>query len=417
MKKKILFACSIGGALETFDFFIYAAFFNIIASTFFPAENKMLSLFMSISGFGIAFVMRPLGALIFGYFGDAFGRKKTLSFTLLLMAFPTFMIGILPSYEKIGIISPLLIIVGRMIQGICYGGELNGTFIFALEHTKKNPGIISGIIISSCVFGILVATILSHVTQLQSMPSWAWRVPFLMGSIVGLVGYFIRKNLTETEEFLKAFSKTTIPLLTILQKRKAACFLCFSTGALIGGLFYIDFGFLNIYLSRYCHMSLSAARKMNIFSMISFLIASPFFGILYDKITLKMNASSFLRGMSYGLFFGILPIFYLIISPILYLPILGIIALGICTASISTVGFAVMQNLFPVKERYRGISLFYSLGIAISGGMAPLLYMKAIEVHKESLFFPAYCLMCLVSLFYGALKLYNMGEKPSSLKK
>ena len=416
MKKKILVISCISGALETFDFFIYAAFFNVIASTFFPATNKLLSLFMSLSGFGIAFVMRPLGALIFGYFGDVFGRKQTLIFALALMGFPTFMIGILPSYDEIGIISPFFIIVGRLIQGICYGGEFNGTLIFALEHTQKKPGFVSGLILSSCVFGVFVATLLSHITQLPGMPSWAWRVPFLMGSVIVLVGYFIRKNLTETEAFLREVSKKTVPFLTTLRTRKAACFLCFSIGALIGGLFYIDFGFLNIYLSRYCHMSLSNAREMNIFSILAFILACPFFGILYDRMTLKMHASSFLRRMSYGLFFGIFPVFWMIISPHPLLSLLGITTLGICTASVSAVGFPVMQNLFSVRERYRGISLFYSLGVVLSGGMAPILYIEAIEVHKESLMFPAYCLMCLVGLFYGALLIYNAAEANSSLK-
>ncbi len=137
MKKKIFFASCIGSTLEMFDFYIYASFFNIRASTFFPTENKILSLFISVGGFGIGLVMRPIGALIFGYFGDIFGRKNTLAYTLILMSFPTFIIGILPSYADCGIIAPIIVISGRLIQGLCYGGEINGAFIFALEHMPK----------------------------------------------------------------------------------------------------------------------------------------------------------------------------------------------------------------------------------------------------------------------------------------
>ena len=236
MRKKILFASCVGNMLEMFDFYIYAVFFDIIASTFFPTENKMLSLFISVGGFGVGFIMRPVGALIFGYCGDIFGRKNTLSFTLILMTFPTFLIGILPSYAEIGIIAPFIVISGRLIQGLCYGGELNGAFIFVLEHTPKNKGLASGLLISSCVFGVLISTILSHITQLPGMPSWAWRIPFWIGGIVGVVGYSIRKNLVESEEFLRAFSKNKIPFFTIIQKRKAACAAhSFSGGE--GGLF------------------------------------------------------------------------------------------------------------------------------------------------------------------------------------
>ncbi len=254
--------------------------------------------------------------------------------------------------------------------------------------------------------GILIATILSHITQLPGIPSWAWRIPFWMGGLVGIVGYFIRRNLIESDEFLRSFSKAKFPLFTIVYKRKAACFLCFSVGALIGGCFYIDFGFLNIYLSRYCHLSPGDALKLNLCSTLSFIIASPLYGILYDRI----KPSLFLRNMSYGLFFGTIPVFLLLLSGILFLFILGGVALGLCRASISTVGFVVMQNLFPVKEGYSGICFFYCLGIALCGGIAPILYMDAIEIYKESLFFPAYCLMCLVSLFYGALKINNITE-------
>lgn len=407
MKKKILFVSTVGNAFEMFDFYLYAAFFSLMASRFFPTEDKVLSIFMSVSGFGLGLVMRPVGALIFGYIGDIFGRKITLSLTLFLIGFPTFLIGILPSYEEIGLIAPLIIISGRLCQGICYGGEFNGAFIFALEHVAKNPGRVSGIIIGSCVVGIFAATLLSELTQLPGMPGWAWRIPFIIGGGIVLIGYFARKNLTESPEFLKAFSKSQVPILKIIQTRKAACFLCFSIGALIGGLFYTDFGFLNIYLARYYHMPLNEAMKINFFSIIACIIGCPLFGIVYDKVRQDL----FLRIMSYTLFFGMIPVFWLISSPSFLLLILGEIILGICTASISAVGFAIMQTLFPVKERYSGISFFYSVGIAFCGGIAPVLFMDAIEIHKESLFFPAYFLMCLVALFYGSLKLYVLNQE------
>ncbi|MBS0184771.1 MAG: MFS transporter [Proteobacteria bacterium] len=412
MTKKILLASCIGSMLEMFDFYIYATFLNVMASTFFPTENKILSLFISVGGWGIALIAHPIGALIFGYFGDIFGRKNTFAFTLIFMSFPTIIIGILPSYNEIGIIAPIIVITGRLIQGICYGGELNGAFIFALEHMPQKQGLASGLIISSCVCGILSATALSYITQLPGMPSWAWRISFCLGGSVGFIGYFIRKKLIESDEFLRTFSKTKIPLFTIIHKRKTACFLCFSIGALIGGFFYIDFCFLSVYLSRYCHLPSETIWKLNIYLILSIMSVGPLFGALYDHL----KSPLFLRVMCYGLFFGTIPVFWLLLSHLAFLFILGGILLGICTASISTVGFVIMQNLFPVKERYSGISLFYCLGISIYGGISPLFYIEAIEIHNESLFFPAYCLMCLISLFYAALKINNVTEQNAPIR-
>lgn len=402
MKNKIIFASSLGNTLEFFDFILYGAFFNVIAAVFFPLKNETMSILMSIGGFGAGFVMRPFGALIFGYFGDVFGRKKTLSIAVILMGLPTFLIGALPGYHHIGILAPLLIVVGRLIQGICIGGEYNGAFIFASEHAQKNPGFIGGIITASCGLGAFAATGFNALTHLESMPEWLWRVPFLLGSLVSVLGYYIRKNLSETPAFLNTFLTSPIPIFKTIQMRKISCLLSFTTGSLTGALVYTVFGFLNIYVSRYTEIPMSQAVQINLVAIFAFVVSSPFLGILYDKIP----SFNFLRVISYFLFFSMMPLFWLIMSSSPLLVLLGEILLSLATATIAGTGLAITLNLFPVKERYSGISLFFNLGIGFFGGTAPMFYIEVIEVFKESLYFPAYYIMFLVSLFYGALILY-----------
>ena len=319
MKKKVLLASSIGNALEFFDFTLYGAFLSIIAENFFPAENQTASLLMALGVFGVGFIMRPVGALFFGYFGDRFGRKKALSYSVFLMGMPTFIIGILPNYDQIGIAASIIILSGRLIQGLCLGGEYNGAAIFAIEHSQKKPGLTGGIITGSCVAGAFLATASGALTQLPDMPDWSWRIPFLFGIVVSIIGYYIRKNLLESPDFINDTSKSKIPILEVISSRKRSCFLSFCFGGLNGALSYTLFAFLNIYLSRYLNFSLATAMEVNLFGLLAFMVGSPLLGMLYDKFP---NFSC-LRIISYTLFFSLIPIFWLLSSELYLLVVLG----------------------------------------------------------------------------------------------
>ena len=411
MNKKVILASIIGNALEFFDFTLYGVFSGVIAELFFPSSDLTASLLMSLGAFAVGFLMRPFGALIFGYLGDVFGRKKALSFSVLLMGVPTFIIAILPGHASIGIFASLMIVFCRLLQGICTGGEYNGAAIFALEHTRRKPGFTGGLITASCVIGAFSATFLGSITQIDGMPEWAWRVPFLLGAVISVAGFYIRKNLSETPEFLdnQAIPLTTFPLFKALFSYKKSCLLTFSLGALNGTLSYTLFGFLNIYLSRYLSVPLSEAMSINLFGLLAFMIGSPLLGAVYDR----SKNHIFLKYASFLIFGGMIPIFLLNSSSTYSLIVIGQIALGICVASIAGTGHAAMQKLFPVKERYSGISFFFSLGMGIFGGIAPMIYVQAIEKDNFPLLFPAYFLMALSILFFGIVKFCAFKEKKS----
>ena len=400
MNKKQLFMISFGTSLELFDFVLYASFIETISSTFFPPDNKLSSLLMALGGFGIGFIMRPFGAYIFGYFGDKFGRKKMILTSMLLMGLPTLILSFLPGYETIGMIAPLVIVVSRLLQGIAFGGEYNGVYIFALEHSLFHQGKISGMITSTSVIGLVMATLCALLTQRPEMPDWAWRIPFLGGGMICFFGYIMRSRLQESIEFSTLLSKTHDSFFKIIKDLKLSCVLTLSLGTLMGGFFYTHYGFLPLYLSRYGHVSSLTALEINLVGLAFIILCSPLFGKLYDMFP----ADVYFRKLTYLFFFLLIPIFWLISSSHLSLILIGEAAFGLCVAAIMTAGHSFMQKLFPVHARYRSIAFFYNLGSCLCGGSASFIYIEAIEIHHESLLFPAYFLMFLTSIFYVLLQ-------------
>ena len=232
--RRIVLTSTIGNALEFYDFTICGVFIATLSRVYFPSSNPTLSLFASFFAFSAAFWTRPFGAYIFGYIGDRFGRKKALSISVSLMGLPTFFIGILPGYEILGVAAPLMLILCRMIQGLCTGGEYNGAAIFALEHAaNRQPGFISGFISASCVLGAITATVAGFIVFLPSMPAWAWRIPFLFGAVVSFVGYYLRRTSQESPAYTtsQALVKRQ-PLLTVFRESKKP----FLVNIVVGGM-------------------------------------------------------------------------------------------------------------------------------------------------------------------------------------
>lgn len=397
--KRIMLSSIFGNALEFYDFTLYGVFAAVIANQFFPGSDDTAKLLCSLAALAVGFLTRPLGAIIFGHVGDIFGRKHALSFSVLFMGVPTFLIGICPSYADIGITASIIIFCCRILQGIFTGGEYNGAAIFSIEHLgKKYPGAVGGFITGSCVIGAFTATLLGSWTQGQGMAEWAWRIPFILGGAFGVFGYFMRRTVTETPEFISIVSKSKAPLFQALLANPRSSFISFVFGSFNGVLTYTLFTFLNIYLSRYFSIPLEKAMFMNLFGLFAFMVGSPSMGYLLDKLGQRL----FLFGTVLSIFVFALPIFFLISSKVIFAMYLGQILLGLCVASIAGTGHAVMQTLFPASDRYSGVSFNFSLGMGIFGGITPMVYIGMIERFQATLFFPAFVLMGF-ALFFGMI--------------
>lgn len=389
--KKIVFLSSLGNALEFYDFTITAVFIPILAKIFFPSLDPAMAIFAGFFAFGAGFIGRPFGAYLFGLIGDRYGRKYALSLTVGLMGIPTGAVALLPGYAEWGLISPIILIFCRLIQGLCTGGEYNGAAVFALEHDGgKNAGLVSGTIVASAIVGALLATCAGKIVLSEGMPDWAWRVPFLVGSLISFVAYFVRKNLAETKEFqqIKKEKHTQQPLAEIWTNLRPQFCLNILYAFVTGVLFYTIFGFLNVYMSRFVGLSLQDAVHYNTYGLISFMASCVFFGHLSDKIGLRK--ALFLPVIL--IFCGSILTFFLLQHSI----ILGEICLGILCGSYLAPGHCFMLNLFPPHARYTGTSLSFSIGMAMAGVTTPAALTYMID-QSGNLFIPAFYMMFFVT--------------------
>lgn len=399
---KILILSVLGNALELYNFTLYAIFATKIANVFFPLEDSIVSILASFGIFATGFITRPLGAIIFGYLGDKYGRKYALSISILLMAFPTIFIGLLPGYQTLGIIAPLLLICCRLIQGVCIGGEHNGAAIFAIEHigNKYTPGFVGGLVSGSCFIGTLLGALVGSICLNPIMPSWAWRIAFLLGGCISFIVYFIRKKITETPQFIDSKEIKTIPLLAALKNNKKSLIVTFTVGSLDGVFCYTLLGFMNIYLSKYLGFQPHLAILLSSLASITIILLCPINGYLAGKI----GNTKFLILANILIICSAIPLFMLFTVNNVYLLIIAFILLGILTATILGPQHAFFQELFPVRERYSGIAISYCLGVSLAGGTTPIILTILVETLQNQLI-PAFLLMsysliCLLSILY-----------------
>lgn len=391
--KKIIFISFLGTSLEFYDFTLFGIFASAIATHFFPIENEMLSLLAAFGAFAAGFVMRPLGGLLFGYIGDTYGRRKALSLSILLMGIPTLIIALLPSYHTIGILAPIVIVFSRLLQGLSTGGEFNGAAIFALEHVKENhPGFVGSLLAVAGGVGAIFAMLLGALVSTDYFPEYGFRIPFLIGAAISLLGFYLRRKLEESPEFLKIKSENhpKIPLMKILKDYFPQFGSGFSIGALDGATAYLLVGFMNVYLSKFIGMDISQAMLLNSFSLAVYIIFTPLMGILFDK----SQPGKFIRLMCLAVIICAPIIFIGLQTQNMALILLSEGLFALIFAAVSGSQHAYLQNLFPTRIRYTGISFSFNLGTAILGGTTPVLMTYLYDI-TQNLMIPAYFLMAL----------------------
>lgn len=378
--RRIIIASVLGNALEFYNLTLCGIMAGIFADLYFPSTNHTLSLISSLGVFAVGFIVRPLGAILFGYIGDRWGRKKALSLSILGMGIPTLLIGLTPGYATIGIAAPLLIITCRLMQGLCAGGEFNGAIIFALEHLGKNrPGMTGGLIVGSCLIGSLVATGVAALCGMEGMPLWGWRFAFILGGVLSFFGLYIRLKLHESPVFQQAQTKdrlAAIPLKAALKNDWRSCLMVFSVGALDGALTYSMVGFLSIYLVHYLEVETVVAATGSYAASLACIFGCPLFGYAADKFGAREMIV-----LSALLVLGLIMPTFIALSAHSSLAIVGgHILLGLLVASVIGVQPLFSQNLFPPQDRYTGISFSYSMGIGVVGGLTPMILTALMDL-------------------------------------
>ncbi len=347
-----------------------------LISYFFVTENPAFGTLFAFATFALAFFIRPLGGVIFSHIGDRIGRKKTLVLTLSIMGAATFLMGILPTYDMVGIWAPIFLIILRLIQGLGLGGEWGGSLLLAVEYApKEKRGLFGSVPQTGITIGMLMGTItLSIMTLLpeDAFLAWGWRVPFLLSALLVIFGLWIRKGIDETPSFKKAKEKGEIAKLPVVDTfRYHWKEVLISTGAKVveTAPFYIFGTFIVSYATEQLDFSRTVTLNAVTIATIITTILIPIMGSISDKIgRKKLYVGGTILMMLYAF-----PYFWLIHQESDLLLILAtIIGLGIIWAPITAVLGTMFSEIFSPEVRYTGVSLGYQIGAAVAGGTAPL---------------------------------------------
>lgn len=396
MDKKLLIPGVFGNILEWYDFALYGYFAPIIAHLFFPMHGEFSSLLVTFGVFAVGFFMRPLGAILFGHFGDRIGRKKTLAAGVILMAVPTALIGLLPTYAQIGLTAGILLTLCRLLQGLAIGGEFGGSIIYIIEHAPAHQrGFYGSWAMFSAFTGLLLGSATGALMGLwmpsEALQTWGWRLPFIAGLLLGAIGLYLRLCMPETPFFLKAESERRLVKNPLLE----ACRTCSGKMLIALGLdflpamgFYLLFVYLSSYITTYLKVPLETALIANTLSMMVIIAVMPIIGWFSDKFGRKPILT--IGAVSYIIFSY--PLFLLLQHANFYAVWLAqsCFALIVCFAY-ATIP-ATFAELMPTPVRYTAMSLPYNLANALFGGTAPLMATYLISVTGK-LLAPSYYLI------------------------
>ncbi|MBS0654919.1 MAG: MFS transporter [Verrucomicrobia bacterium] len=397
-KWKTLWIAAIGSTLEVYDFTLYAVMIQLLAVKFFPQTDPTASLLFSLATFASGFLIRPISAILWGYLGDRFGRRIALSYTMLAMAAPTCLIGLLPTYDQAGIFATIALICCRILQGASMSGEFNGAMIFVLEHhAKEQQGKMSGILNAINTVGVIVATCFGLLAAAPGMPEWAWRVPFLLGAGIGLCGFLVRRTLTESPlyETLSANKEQAKNPLKEALRLKSASFMTFLQASCNGLITYTMISFMGIYMSKYLQFSTGLVLSLSLLLLITSAVAEMAAGCLIDKI----GCPRVLRATASFIIASVTPAFYFLGSSNFSLVITSILICGTFFGAFAVATHVFIQNLFPTRSRYSGVAFCYNVGTSLVGGTAPYLITRAIT-ETGNLLMPAWILLAAILIYF-----------------
>jgi len=383
----------IGNVLEWYDFAIYGFFAPILGTLFFPSQDPTTSLIASFGAFAAGFLMRPIGGAVFGYIGDHYGRKRALNLSIMLMAIPTFLIGVMPIHAQIGASAAVILVLLRMLQGLSVGGEYTTSIVYLAECAPKGKrGLFTSASMLGATGGILLGSLLgSFITGMldeAQMLSWGWRIPFLLGILVAGIGFLIRRHMPET---LVEEEKVANPL-KVMRKSWREVLTVSGLNILSAVAFYAVFVFAVTWLVDYVHESRTMALRINSISLVIFLIAVPLFAHLSDRVGRK----PILIGAAFATVLCTYPLIWLMHHHNEMMILAGEMGMALLISAYIAPIPATLTEMFPRKIRVSAVSVGYNLTYAIFGGTTPMVAVWLIQKQHDDLAFTQYIIAAAV---------------------
>lgn len=393
-RKQLIFAATIGNALEFFDFTVYSFFALAIGKLFFPTMSSYGQLLASVATFGVGFVMRPLGGVVIGAYADRAGRKPAMTLTIFMMALGCALIGLAPTYAQIGVAAPVIIVFARLLQGFSAGGEVGASTTLLIEAaTPANRGLLGSCQFASqglgVSFGALAAGLLTTFLDPASLLSWGWRVPFLMGVAIAPIGMWIRRRLEEQAS--TDARPVRMPLLAVLRDhwRRALMGTLLTMGSTV--IAYVVTFYMPTYAIHELKVPAPTALLAGLVSGVVTFVVAPLAGLLSDRISRR--ALVFWPRVAVMLL--IWPAFqWLSSGPDAARLLITVGGLSVLLALQAAPAITMLPEMFPRAVRATGMAIVYSVGVAIFGGFAQAIATWLIRVTGD-LHAPAwYVIVC-----------------------
>ncbi len=391
---RAVIAAVIGNGLERYNFMLYGVFASIIAKLYFPTANALTSLLLSLGTFAVGFFMRPLGAAVLGAYSDRNGRKAALSLTIMLMCIGTAMIALLPTYAQIGLAAPILLMVARLMQGFSTGGEMGNATAFMREYAPEGRTgyYVSWVYASSSLFialGSAVGTVVSRGFSPEALENWGWRVPFLLGLLIGPVGYVLRTRIADPPEHRQTHEPTGTPFRDVITKHPKEAF---ASGALITLSTICTYTLLiytPVYAVRALHLPQSAGFTATMVGTVTAGVLIPVFGHFVDRLGPRW----FLRAAPVLLFVLAWPMFALVnASPSLATLLIYQLVFGVVIAMYQGPILTGIGDMFPNRALATGLGLADNIAVSVFGGTAAFMITSLIAVTGSNMV-PAFYIM------------------------